>query len=128
MLCLRVPELVVFAVLLCHQLAVAAELRDPSAVEHRDAIAEAAGGKPVRDKHAGLLADELVEFGVDFKLGDGIERGGRLVQHDDGRVFIQRARNGDLLLFPAGEVPAVLVGLLANGDVIATLEFLDEII
>ena len=35
---------------------------------------------------------------------------------------------GSLLLFPAGEVPAVLVGLLADGDVIAALEFLDEII
>ena len=99
MLCLRVPELKVLAALIFEQLFVAAKLDEPAAVEYRDLVAEAAGGQAVGDEYGCLVTDELVEFGVDLKLRDGIERRGRLVEHDDGRVLIQRAGNRDLLLF-----------------------------
>ena len=122
MLCLRVPELKVLAALFFEQLLVAAELDEPAAVEHRDLVAKPAGGQAVGDEDGSLVTDELVELGIDLKLRDGIERRGRLVEHDDGRVLIQRAGYRDLLLFAAGEIAAFFVKLLADGDRILALE------
>ena len=46
---------------------------------------------------------------VDLRLGDRVECGGRLVENEEGRVFIERAGDGDLLPLAAGDLDAVLV-------------------
>ena len=45
-----------------------------------------------------LLAGEIVDRIHDKLFRDAIERAGRFVQDDDGRVLQQRARDGDALL------------------------------
>jgi hypothetical protein len=43
-----------------------------------------------------------VQRALDFALGMGVERRGRLVQQKDRRILQDRARNGDALLLAAG--------------------------
>ena len=106
---LRVPELRIFAALVREQRLVRALLDDLSGVEHNDLVAELAGGEPVRNVDRRLVAHHVVELFVDLRLGDRVERGGRLVENEEGRVFIERAGDGDLLPLAAGDLDAVLV-------------------
>ena len=69
------------------QLVVGADLDDPGAVEHDDEVGHAHGGEAVRheDGDAAVVAAAAgagrvaLEQGV---LGLGVERGGRLVEHE----------------------------------------------
>ena len=63
----------------------------------------------MRNVNGGLVADHVIELFVDLRLGDGVERGGRLVENEEGRVLIERAGDGDLLPLAAGDLDAVLV-------------------
>ncbi len=54
-------------------------------------------------------------------FGGGVERAGRLVEHEDRRVLQQRAGDGEPLAFAAGEVAPALA------DVVAALGVDDEI-
>ena len=63
----------------------------------------------MRNVNGGLVADHVVELFVDLRLGDRVERGGRLVENEKGRVLIERAGDGDLLPLAAGDLDAVLV-------------------
>lgn len=60
------------------------------------------------DVYRRLIACDFVEFFVNLGLGDGIERGGRLIQADKGRILIQRAGNGNLLRLAARNLHAIL--------------------
>lgn len=66
------------------------------------------------DVYRRLIACDFVEFFVNLGLGDGIERGGRLIQADKGRVLIQRAGNGNLLRFAARNLHAILLQILVQ--------------
>ena len=91
-----------------------AALDDAAVVEHGDAVAEAAGGKAVADVDRGPVADDLVELLVDLHLGDRVERGGRLVEHDERRVHVERAGERDLLRLAARDLHALLVEVLVE--------------
>ena len=106
---LRVPELRIFAALVREQRLVRALLDDLPGVEHDDLVAELARGETVRNVNGGLVADHVVELFIDLRLGDRVERGGRLVENEEGRVLIERAGDGDLLPLAAGDLDAVLV-------------------
>ena len=58
------------------------------------------GGTP--DGHFAILL-------VDVALGDGIERGGRFVQHEDGRVLIERTGQHQPLQLAAGKLLCVFI-------------------
>src|SRR5699024_11023229 len=75
---LGVPELGVLAALVGQQLLVAAFLDHLTVVKDGDLVAELAGGEPVADVDGGLVAGDVVEPGVNFGLGDGVEGGGGL--------------------------------------------------
>lgn len=77
-------------------------------VEYADLIAEAAGGKPVADVNRRLVLDNIVEFAVDFRLCDWVQGGGGLIQDDEGSVLVERPGKGDLLVFAAGHIHALL--------------------
>ena len=61
-----------------------------------------------------FVADDLVEFLVDLHLGDRVERGGRLVEHDDRRVLVERAGQHQALHLAARKLDAVLVERAAD--------------
>ena len=105
-LCLGVPERVVFAVPIGEQFGVAALLDDRALVEHGDLVAEFAGGQAVGDIDGSLIACDLIELTVDLRLGDGVQCRRRLVEDDEGRVLVERAGNGDLLRLAAGNIYA----------------------
>ena len=106
---LRVPELRIFALLVREQRRVRSLLDDLPGAEHNDLVAEFAGGEPVRNVNGGLAAHHVVEPLVDLRLGDRVERGGRLVENEERRVLIKRTGNGDLLPLAAGDLDALVV-------------------
>ena len=92
----------------------AALLGDDAAVDEQNAVAEARRGKAVRDEHARPPHGHGGVFLIDIVLGNGVERGGRLVEQQDGRVLIERSGEHEPLHFAAGEQHAVLEHLSAD--------------
>lgn len=76
------------------------------AVEHDYLVGTDDRGEPVGDHDHGLAGHEPLERLLDQMLVLGIGERGRLVQHHDGRVRDDRARDGYPLLFAAGQVHA----------------------
>ena len=68
----------------------------------------------MRDEQAGLACRHLVVFLVDVVLGDGVERGGRFIQHQHRRILVQRTGQHQPLGLPAGQLDTVFVDLPAN--------------
>ena len=66
------------------------------------------------------FGDRLLHVALGFR----IERRGRFVEQDDGRVLDQRARDGDALALAAGKLQAVL----ADRGVVADRKAFDEIV
>ena len=66
------------------------------------------------DVDGGLVARNLVKLGVDFRLGDRVERGCRLVEDDERRIFVERAGNGDLLRLAAGNLHTLVGKVLVE--------------
>lgn len=61
------------------------------------------------DIDCSLVPHDLIEFRVHFRLGNWIQGGGGLVQDDVGGVLVQRPRQSHLLLFPSGDLHAVIL-------------------
>ena len=78
-----------------------------AAVEHDDLVGADDGGEPVGDHDHGLARHEPLEGLLDQVLVLGVGERGRLVQHHDGRVRDDRARDGYPLLLAAGQVHAL---------------------
>ena len=78
-----------------------------AAVEHDDLVGADDGGEPMGDHDHGLARHEPLEGLLDQVLVLGIGERGRLVQHHDGRIRDDRARDGYPLLLAAGQVDAL---------------------
>ena len=91
------------------------ELDDLAEVHHRDAVRDVPDhGEVVRDDHvrqAELLL-EVVHEVDDLRLDRHVERGDRLVGHDQLRLEGQRAGDADALPLAAGELVRVAVVVL----------------
>src|SRR3569623_15989 len=112
-----------------HQLIEGSALGDAPLVKYKDARRIADGGEAVRDHECGAALHHGVEGGVDLGFGHGVERGGRLVQNEDRRVLLQRARNREPLALAAGQHASALacIGvefLLATFDEVERLRAL----
>ena len=99
-------------------------LRDDAVLKHDDHIGIAHGGKTVRDDDGRALLHEGVQRLLHRGFGDGVQCGGRFVQHQDTRILEDRAGDGDSLLLPAGEAYAVFADL----GIVAFREFHDELV
>ena len=88
-----------------------AALDDRALVEHDDFIGVDDGREAMRDDQRGAAARDAVERVLDLALGEGIERRGRFVENEDGRIFQNGAGDGDALLFAAGEFQPALADL-----------------
>ena len=69
--------------LLRHQLIVVALLDGMPVLQHDDPVGAADGGQTVRDNDAGAALKELRQRLLDQHLGIAVDRGGRLVEHQD---------------------------------------------
>ena len=65
----------------------------------------------MRDDERGAVLRHLLERVLDVLLGVTVERGGRLVEHQDRRSFQDGAGDGDALLFATGKLQAALADL-----------------
>src|SRR5581483_6791021 len=89
------------------ELRVRAELGEPAALEHRDAIGPLDGREPVRDDNGGAAAHQRIERRLHLALRFGVEGRGRLVEDQHRRVLEQRACDRQALALPTGEALAV---------------------
>ena len=77
-------------------------------VEDQDAVGADHAREPVRDHQRGPAHHEPVERLLHEGLALRVHRGERLVQHQDGRVAEERARDGDTLALAAREADRAL--------------------
>ena len=106
------------------QLVVAAGFDDEAVLDDEDAVGMHDRRQSVGDDDRGAALAEFGDRLLHVVLGFGIERRGRLVEQDDRRILDQRARDGDALALPAGELQAVL----ADRGIVAIREVRDEIV
>ena len=86
------------------EVVVAAALDDAAAVHDEDLVGVADGREAVGDDEAGALRHEPVERLLDEPLGLRVHARGGFVEDEDGRVFEQRAGDGNALLFADAEL------------------------
>ena len=84
------------------QLLVCARLDDAAFFEDDDLVGVDDGREPVRDDERRAAGHQFAQRPLDRDLALGVQRRGRLVQEQDGRVAQDRARDRDPLLLPDG--------------------------
>src|SRR5262249_29428019 len=72
-----------------HQLVVRAFLDHLALVHHHDGVCVADGAQPVRDHDAGPPRHQSPKGGLDRPLRFRVERAGRLVEYQNGRIEVQ---------------------------------------
>ena len=92
----------------------AAPLNQPALVKDEDIAAKPAGGKAVGNVNGCFVPDNLIEMGIDLKLGKGVQGGGGLIQNDERRIFVKRPGKGDFLCLAAGNFHSVLLKILVK--------------
>ena len=88
------------------QLAVATLLDDAPLVHDNQSVHGSDGGEPMRDGNDSLNFHQIVELLLDSCLDLRVERAGRLVEDENGRILQEDARNGDPLALTAGKFHA----------------------
>ena len=68
----------------------------------------------MRDEKGNFIARQLPVLQIQLVFRDGVERGGRLVKHQDGRVLVYRFGEQQLLLFPARKIHRVGINVAAQ--------------
>ena len=105
-LCLCVPQLMIFAGFISKQLIMLPVLHNASLVKDSNARAEPTGRKPVTDINCRLARYHLIEMRIYFCLRKRIQRRRRFVQNDKRSIFIKRTGKCDFLRFTAGNFNA----------------------
>src|SRR5580704_8102142 len=93
------------------ELAMAALLDDAAVLDYHEPVHLRDGGEPVRDGDDGLAGHQRVEVLMDRGFDLAVERGGRLVEHQDRRILENHARDGDALALPAGKLYPALADM-----------------
>src|SRR5690606_34877669 len=110
--------------ILPEQLLVRAALDDPAAVQDQDLVRALDRGQPVRDHERRAPAAQRPESVPDHRLALAVQAGSGLVKDQDPGIGQDRARDGDSLALPAGQLHAAL----AHDRVVAVLEAVHEFI
>lgn len=113
---LLVPHLSILATE-AQQLCVRASLDDRALLEHDDLVGVDDGREAMRDDERRAALGDLVQGRLNAMLGLGVERRRGLVEHHDGRVLEDRARDSDALLLAATEAQSAFadLGLVSVG-------------
>ena len=75
--------------------------------QHHDTIGVLHGAEPVCDHERGAVLHQLAHRILYVALGLGVERRGGFVEHQDRRVLVERACDGDALALAAGKTDAL---------------------
>ena len=94
------------------QFVVRAALGDAALVQDHDPVGAGRGGQPVRDHDRGARRGQLADRVVDRGLGGQVERGGGLVEQQDGRVGQLGAGQRDELALAGRQVAAAFGDLV----------------
>src|SRR6185503_10962729 len=86
------------------ELRVRAALDDLAVFEDQDLVRAADGGETVRDDEGRAAAAKCAQAVLDFRLALAVEARRRFIEDEDRRVRENRARDGDALPLPAGEL------------------------
>ena len=115
---------VVVEALALHQLVVRAVLDEPALLEHQDQVGVADRAQAVRDDEGRAPFEQRVHVLLHDALRLGVERARGLVEDQDRRASIERARDRDALALAAGERDARLADL----GLVAERQPLDELV
>ena len=107
-----------------HELVVGAAFGDDSALDDGDLVGVADGAETMGDGDDGLALHELFEGVDDEFFGFAVERGGGLVEQEDGAVADHDAGDADALALAAGEGRAAI----ADQGVVAERHGHDEVV
>src|SRR5260370_22736729 len=94
-----------------HELGDAAGLDEATALEYEDTVGVADGRKPMRDHEGGAAFHDLGERRLDSRFGECVERTGRLVQNENGRILEQCPRDRQPLALTAGKQSPAFTGI-----------------
>ena len=94
------------------------------AVEHQDAVGADHARQAMGDDQRGPAHHQAVERRLDERLALRVHRRQRLVQHEDGRVAQERARDRDALALAAGQPDRAL----AHARGVALRQAADELV
>ena len=87
----------------CKQRRMIALLDDASVIHHDDTIGRAHRRQPMGDDDGCAPLHQCRQCVLHQPFGSGVQRRGRLVQQQDGRIAQQGARNGDPLALATGQ-------------------------
>src|SRR5262245_55619154 len=96
------------------QLGVRALLAELALVEHENAVGVEDRAQAVRDHERGAALQEPAERGLDLALGLDVHTRGGLVQDQDARIVMKRAREREDLTFAHGQERAALADFLVE--------------
>ena len=94
-----------------------------TAFHQADAVGELQGGMPVGDHEDGDIGQFLADRAEDAVLGGGIDRGGRIIEHEHPRPRQERPGQRDALPLPTGERQSTFTDHLA----VTVGELVDEL-
>ena len=112
------------AVLVCQQFIGTAFLSDLAVRKNNDFISSLHGTHAVGDDQDGLSFKKPRQRALHLRFVLHVQRGCRLIQQDDGRVFQERTGDGNTLTLAAGE----LCSIFADGRRITLRQFFHELI
>ena len=75
------------------KLLVLSHFQNSARLNHGDCICFANGRKPVRHNNARSTCQQMIEGELDLFFRCGIDTGGRLIQHQDWRIFQKSPRD-----------------------------------
>ena len=91
-----------------HQLRMGALLDDAAILYHQDLVGVLDGGQPVGDDQCRAASGQTVKGALDAGFRHAVQRGGGLIQYQNGRGLQKHPGDGYPLLLPAGEQRAPL--------------------
>ena len=107
-----------------YEVRAAAALDDSSVLEDDDLVDVVNGGETMGDDERSAAVHQFFDRLHDRRFGRWVERRGRLVEEQDGRVLEKRARHSDPLPLADAQVPATL----ADGVLVFVRQTADEFI
>ena len=87
---------------------VVARFHNLTFVQNEDSIGVENRGKAMGDGEGRAIGHQTVEGGLDFLLGGGVERGGRLIENQNRWVLENGPGNGKPLRLPSGKASSHL--------------------
>ena len=85
----------------CQQLVVRAHLHQFAFVQDKEAVSKAQGGKTVRDGKSRPSLHKTLECFLYLRFGFSVNRGGRLIEDENSRIFQDGPGNRQTLTFSA---------------------------